>query len=113
MSFVGSQKIQLVSRAAGSRGADGRYVPGSESTQTICATVNPITGEQLYVMPEGERTGHNIKIITNAPVAMTTDYTQLIGDYIIWEGHRYEIRECRKYLKIIPHVEIRARRVDQ
>lgn len=41
---------------AGAYNADGDYVPGSSSTASIRAVVQPVKGNQLMDMPEGIRT---------------------------------------------------------
>jgi hypothetical protein len=42
-------------RSAGSYNADGDFVPGTPTTGTILAVVQPVSGRQLMDLPEGVR----------------------------------------------------------
>ena len=111
MSFVGQQSISVGRLSAGSRGADGRWVEGTTTVSAIKATVNPITGEELLALPEGERSGEQIKIITKFELRMTDETLQQDGDIIKWEGKHFRVVNIRRYRKVIPHIEARAVRV--
>lgn len=114
MPFVGNQPFDRVRRTGAARGADGRpTAPTSVTTAGLLATINPVPGEQLALLPEGERRGENIRII--APLGTlrgSDDNTGVLADLVIWQGKTYEVRTVQVYTRVIPHQEIRALRIE-
>jgi hypothetical protein len=53
--ILGLETVTLRRRAAGARGADGRYADGVLTTSSISASVQPLTDRDLRTLPEGER----------------------------------------------------------
>jgi len=48
--------VQITRRAAGAYNADGEFIEGASSTDTIRAAIQPASGRQLMDLPEGIRT---------------------------------------------------------
>jgi hypothetical protein len=53
---MGFRKSITIYNAAGAY-VDGYWVPGIETSQTITASVQPVTGNALQALPENRRTG--------------------------------------------------------
>ena len=110
---VGKQGVVVIPRSdAGERGLDGRPVPVSEGLRyEIKATVNPIPGDVLLTLPEGERREKNLRMLTEAELNVADDYADIPGDHVVVRGERYEVRDVQEYEKVIPHFEYRIRRL--
>lgn len=103
MPFVGNQKVEFIERTAPSRGSDGRIEASTETSfPDQDATVNPITGDELAALPEGDRLTRNVRVITEYEITEGAD-----GEFptiLVYEGERYEARgKVQKYRRVIPH----------
>lgn len=110
---VGKQDVTVIPRTdAGGRGTDGRPVTVSEAaTYTITATVNPIPGDVLLTLSEGERTEKNLRMLTETELNVADDYADIPGDHVVVRGERFEVRDVQIYEKVIPHYEYRIMRL--
>lgn len=109
---VGKQgPLTVTRRTGGSRGIDGRWDAGSETTFEIHATVNPIPGDVLRTLPEGEAVGKQLRVLTEAELNTADDYSGEEGDRIEIRGELYEVRDVQIYEKVLPHFEYRVRRI--
>lgn len=61
---------------------NGVYVSGSQSTITIDATIQPLSGFDAKNAPEGVRIEDTVKVYTD------TELQQL--DELVWQGNTYE-----------------------
>lgn len=106
--------IQPVTRKRRTGGARvrGRSTSPTETDSLIQCTVNPIPGEELEVLPEGERTGEQIRILTTADLRSSDETSGELADLVVWEGKTYEVRTVQEYRRVLPHIEVRARRVE-
>jgi len=98
-------------RFTGGQRTRGRATAPSFTDEEIQTTVNPIPGEELQVLPEGERTGEQIRLLTTADLRSSDETAGLLADHVIWQGKTYEVRTVQEYRRVIPHIEVRARRV--
>src|SRR5690554_3942441 len=60
MDILGGERITVIQRGSGSRDKAGRYRidPGSVvEIENVKGTINPVPGEVLETLPEGERQG--------------------------------------------------------
>ena len=114
MPFVGAETITVIRREPGTRDRLGRYTIGSEEVvEGVLATVNPVPGRVLETLPEGEREGDQRRVITEYELRAPDEDLGIPGDHIIYEGRRYEVRDVQVYRQVIPHLEVRARRISQ
>lgn len=112
MPFVGNQKISVVERAPPVRGADGRVGASVETrVNDVDATVNPIPGDKMAALPEGERNSKQIRVITEYELTEGDEDAQTRPSIIVYEGERYEVREVSKYRRVIPHNAARAMQI--
>lgn len=108
---VGRQAVTVIRRDFAARGLDGRFEEGSPSTFAITGTVNPVPGDILNTLPEGERVEKQLRLLTDAELRTSDDYEQTRGDLVIVRGEIYEVRDVAIYEKVIRHYEYRIRRV--
>ena len=112
MPFVGAEPITVIKRAPGTRDRRGTYTAGAETViEGVLATVNPVPGRVLETLPEGEREGDQRRVITEFELQSPNEDTGYPGDHIIYEGDRFEVRDVQVYRQVIPHLEVRVRRL--
>lgn len=75
--------VSRTTTVAGSYNADGDYVPGSSTTASIRAVVQPVKGNQLMDMPEGIRTEAGWICWSRSQIA--------VDDYIVNNGVTYRV----------------------
>lgn len=81
--------------APGVIGSDGRLVPGSQSTFSILASVQPMTGRDLLRLPEGQRTKENLKIWSQTQL-----FTSGAGqdpDTVAVDDADFQVQMCRRW----------------
>lgn len=112
-SLLGEQTItrRRFSTPSPRRGADGRTLDPSPGVDLeFGATVDPITGDAIRKLPEGERDERQIYILTDeVDLRIASRKGELVADQVIWEGDVYEVVSVMRYRRIIPHLEARAR----
>jgi hypothetical protein len=71
---------------------DGRYRPGTSSTFTISASVQPARGRDLLRLPEGQRTREVIAIFTATALQTAAAPGGATADAITFQGSQYEVQ---------------------
>lgn len=93
---LGSGTYTVTRGTAGSYGTSGAnegvYVPGSTSTFSIRAAVQPVSGRDLLRLPEGLRTSELIAIWT-ATALQTASPQGAPADRIAYNGTNYEVQQ--------------------
>lgn len=113
MPFVGSQPFERIRRSGGARGSDGRPAAPTEDTSTQTGTINPVPGEELALLPEGERRGENVRIICRIGTLRGADDTSgTLSDLVVWDGKTFEVRTVQTYRRVIAHDEVRVKRIE-
>jgi len=111
--ILGLQTVTLSRYAIGSRGTDGRFVPGTPTTSSIEATVQPANGRDMQTLPEGERQKRGIKLYTTTLLYLADQDAKRLADRIAYEGESFEVRHVEEQPRIIPHYKALALRVDE
>lgn len=62
----------------------GFYTPGGESTSTIVASVQPLTGREIELVPEALRNESTVRIYSKAELSNQ--------DVMTWRGRTYEVQ---------------------
>ncbi len=113
-SFKGSETYTYIRRTA-VEVANGREraVDGPESARQW-GTFDPLPGDLVRTLPEGERRRKQRYLITEAELQASDDETGQLGDIVIYAGERWEVRDIMPYRGgILPHYEVRIMRVEQ
>lgn len=113
--ILGAFPVTLRRYAAGSRGSDGRWAPGSTTDTTIRASVQPLTERQLASLPEGERQTDQRKVLTTTALRVGRQSEDTQGDRLSWDGGTtwYEVRQADEWFAVLPHTEARVARLDE
>jgi hypothetical protein len=78
------------------------------------ATVNPIPGDVLQTLPEGERLGRQYRVLSTVepPLVTTDEASGRRGSEVLIDGDWFEVRDSQVYPTVIPHREYRVRRLN-
>lgn len=107
--ILGQRDITRVRRAAATIGANYKPVPGAETLTTIRGAVQPLNGDGLEQMPEGERTRETRKVYTTSE--LRTARPDAPADHVIVDGVRYEVQGVERQPAILPHYKAYLTRV--
>ena len=89
MSF---RRAFTVKRTAPGSYPNGVYVEGAESTITIQASVQPVTGQDMVSVPEGRRASDVVKVYTDSDLFAQGDAgSGQSPDRIVYLGKDYEV----------------------
>lgn len=107
MSF---RKPFSVKRTVAGGYTNGVYVEGAESTITIQASVQPVSGQDLVAIPEGRRASDMVKIYTDSDLFGQGDAgTGQSPDRLVYRGKEYEIyTKDVNQSDVIPHYKMFA-----
>jgi len=75
------------------------------------ATRDPVPGDVLMTLPEGDRAGSNMIIITETELRTGSDNQGWLPDYVMADGEVWEVREVQHFPRRIPHYEARVMRL--
>lgn len=85
----------------------GEYVPGTRSSATIQASVQPVKmGEDVEALPEGRRLSDYCKAYTTTKLNIVEEGSGIQPDIIVWPetGWAYEISSMYVHqMGVIPH----------
>jgi hypothetical protein len=111
--ILGVEPITRRRFAAGTRDGDGKFVPGAFVVATIQASVQPLTGEEAQILPEGERARTWLKAYTTSKLQPVDQHDGEAGDRLVISetiadlfdvtAGVYEVRTVARQRKIIPH----------
>jgi len=98
--------------AAGSRGADGRYVLGASTDTTIRAGIQPVSGRKLERLPEGLRQTVTHLAFTETELRTADQITGLPADQVVYGGETFEVERVDPWPSAgpLPHYEAYLRR---
>lgn len=93
---------------------DGRFVKSELSGFEISASVQPLRGNEVKILPEHRRTSESLKIYTTDQLRTSDELNQLPADVIIHDGKRFEIFSVSNWSigTDIPHYKIIAVKQD-
>jgi hypothetical protein len=111
--ILGAESITRVRYAAGTRGTDGRYVPGASTSSTIAASVQPATDEDLQTLPEGERTRQAKRVYTATELRCASQHSDWQSDRLTIDSVSYEVRRVDRERKVLPHYRAIVVRVQE
>lgn len=90
--------------AAGSRGTDGRYIPGSATNTTISGSIQP-EGRAQSTNEFGERSSGNWVVLTKSSLHAVDQAAGTLADRIVWMGITFEVRKVKDWNRVLPHIE--------
>lgn len=107
MSF---RRPQTIKRTAPGSYVNGLFVDGATSTFLIQATVQPMTGEDMFTLPEGRRLSDYVKVYTDTLIQVVAEGQQ--PDRLVWRDNEYEaIQLDVRQMGVIDHYKVVFSRV--
>lgn len=105
MTILGARPFTRYRRAAGTTSSAGIYVPGSETSSTQSGSIQPLTDEELQVLPEGLRSRDPRVILTTSDLRVADPQTGLPGDEVIWPAvsERYLVQMVGRTYDLLPY----------
>lgn len=71
----------------------GRWVPGTSYTETeIIASIQPLSGRERELLPEGERTKEVVRVYTKYGLRQAIEKNNVKGDQVSYKGRLYEVK---------------------
>lgn len=107
MPILGEQSVTRLRYVAGTVGADGRLVAGASTSSTVLASVQPVTGRQRQLLPEGLR--QRVELIAYCTTELRT-VDQVAGvpaDRLVVAGETLEVVQVKQWPAAgpLPHYE--------
>lgn len=75
----------------------GRWVEGKTEELEIEASVQPMRGHELVVLPEADRTKDSIKVYSVERLRTVEEVKQEEADVVVWEGKHYRAIKTMTY----------------
>lgn len=106
ISLLRTTTINISRRAAGSIGSDGHTTEGAQSIfSNVAVDVQPIKGNEVLQLPEGDRKKENIWIFSSTQL--------LVDDMVTYKTIKYEVQTSEDWTDFkISYYRARATKVD-
>jgi hypothetical protein len=76
----------------------GRTSPATlQAAVSFRASIQPMNGRELLVLPEGERTREYIKLYTDTQLNMADPVTGAKGDLVSYKGRTWEVTQSNDW----------------
>jgi hypothetical protein len=85
------RKDLTVKRKTAGSYVNGFWVAGTDTTLTIKASVQPLSGKDIELLPEGKRLAGGYKLFTNDSLKVAIEGTGQDGDIVSIYGFDYEV----------------------
>ena len=75
----------------GAYNADGDWVKGTTSQFTITASVQPLTGKEMELLPEGRRESQSYKLYSATKLLTVKTAPKDNADLVTYDGRNFEV----------------------
>lgn len=83
---------------------DGIFQPGTTETLTVRASVQPVSPDDVQLLPEGKRNRQAFTLYSDAEINVADDQTTTAGDRVDIDGDTYQATARQPWQNsIIPH----------
>jgi hypothetical protein len=77
---------------------DGDWVPsGTYTDYEMIASIQPINGRELEILPEGQRTKEAVRIYTKFGLQQAVEQQNVKGDLVSYRGRQYEVHKVEPW----------------
>lgn len=108
---VFGESVTRKRRAAGSL-SDGVFTPGAETSTTITASVQPVSGREVLRLPEGLRTREVVVAFSMSELRAADEVAGTQPDRLVWRGSTYEVQSVEHWPVVGGHYRAVAVRVE-
>lgn len=114
MSLLGQTSITRRRYTAGTRATTGYWTTPAATDTTILASVQEASGEDLQVLPEGERKREAVKVYTEtAELRTANQHAGIQADRVVISSIVYEVAHTEQRHPLIPHYKALATRLQE
>lgn len=93
--------------------AKGRYQAVTPTTFTIVASIQPMGGDEILMLPEGDREKEVLSLFTETELRVADQDNKTESDRVAWEGSDYEVIKVRPWkMGALDHYECVIARVN-
>lgn len=80
-----------------------------ETPATFIGSIQPASGKDVALLPEGRRDKGSVKIYSNEPLKVSLEGSNTSGDIVLWQERRWEIiTAIPNQNSLIPHYKYLA-----
>lgn len=99
MSSLGSLATETLSvtRYTSGQWTAGRFVKGPPSGFSFRASVQPLTANEIAILPEHRRNSESLKVYTETRLFNPDEKNGIPGDVITHDGKRYEVHKVSNW----------------
>ena len=94
---MAAQNVSLTRQAAGSL-VSGLFVPGVETVSNIRAAVQPLNGEDLVSLPEGQRQRESYKLFSVTEMKTASEEGATRSDKVSFYGREFEVQQVQRQI---------------
>ena len=102
MTPLGSRSLTRRTFASGSR-VDGRWVEGTASTSTFTGSLQPLNGDELQTLPEGERQRKSRKVYTTTALYAGGVSAERRADQVVDGSDTWDVRSVSEWDAVLGH----------
>lgn len=109
-------KVSLIVRryTKGTRAKNGSYIPGGSTTFNIIANHQPLTDEEMLLLPEAKRQKQVRKVYTASELKPVDVENDIKADEINIDGSEYVVFKVQNYnMGVLDHFKAIVVREDQ
>ena len=106
MSILGQEPVAWRRFAASTVATTGRSTKGAITTAALYGSVQPMDGDDLQVLPEGERTRRGRKVYTTTELRTTNVSAQTMNDQLYIDGVWWEVMHVQNQRSVIAHYKV-------
>lgn len=94
--MLGAQTYTVKRHAAGDY-STGAFVPGAESQFDVVGSVQPLSGSELLLLPEGERVRARCKMYSHDELKTASLTDKTLADRVVVEGRDLEVHSVSEF----------------
>lgn len=103
MTPLGARALTLRTFAAGSTGTDGRWVEGTTTDTALVGSLQPLNGDEVQALPEGDRQRRTRKVYTTTPISAGSVQDGIRPDQVLDGSEVWEVTSVAREGAILPH----------
>lgn len=111
--ILGATDVTLRRYAAPSRGVDGRVALAAPTETTISASVQPLNGRELALLPEGVRARDRRKAYSETELRTADQEAGTVADELVVAGVVYQVQKVQRHSALLPHYRAELARVQE
>lgn len=111
---IQTKAVTIIRYSKGEWQDDGTFRKNKEKEFEIEVSAQPLTGNQVKLLPEHRRTAESLTVFTETPLFTSDEANQISADIMVYKGKRFEIFTVKDWSEAMdmPHYECIAIKED-